>query len=260
MTIDEALAAGTAQVGRRLAMLLLCNALDKDSAYVMLHGEKLVENFDTYQLMLNQVEGGHPVQYVLGTWGFMQHKLTVDDRALIPRPETELLVEAVLSHGIQGKKVLDMCTGSGCIAISLAASARCCVTATDISTSALELAQHNGAGFNIRFIHSNLFENVEGMFDIIVSNPPYITTAEMQQLDPVVRNYEPHLALHGGADGMDIYRKLIPQAFSRLHPGGMLFVEIGPRNVEDIFVQAGFRDIVVQQDYAGLDRIIYGVR
>jgi len=262
LTLGEALRFGTSEIGRRDAMLLLCFAAGKTEADILLHGGELLPS-EEYFSLVSRCKNGEPVQYIIGTWDFFGRTFRVDKRALIPRPETELLVEQALFFlvkAIDSKYVLDLCTGSGCIAASIAAAGHYNVTAADISPEALSLATENGEGLGINFVLSDLFENIAGTFDVIVSNPPYITAEEMVNLSPTVAAHEPHLALFGGTDGMDIYRKLIPQSLKFLKPGGVLLLEIGPKEVKDIMVEAGFKDVTLKNDYAGLPRIVYGVR
>ena len=245
-------------------MLLLCHVTGQTSAHILLHGDTALENSAGYMELVNRRGQGEPLQYVMGKWDFMGQTLRTDSRALIPRPETELLVEEALNFLRQSRitcgppRVLDLCTGSGCIAAAIAGAGEYNVTAVDISADALALAKENGQGLGIKFIKSDLFTEIAGRFDLIVSNPPYITTREMTELDPMVLNYEPRLALHGGQDGMDIYRKLIPESLKFLQPGGALFLEIGPAAVMDIMTAAGFIDVQIKNDYAGLPRIIWG--
>ncbi|MCL2286007.1 MAG: peptide chain release factor N(5)-glutamine methyltransferase [Firmicutes bacterium] len=265
MTINEALKYGTDNLGQRDAMLLLCHVTGQSSAYVLLHGDKPLVNSAEYVAYVGRRKQGEPLQYVMGRWDFMGLTLRTDSRALIPRPETELLTEEALGFLQQNRvdeqrlEVLDLCTGSGCIAAAIAGAGDYNVTAVDVSADALALAQENGEGLGIKFIQSDLFTEVTGRFDLIISNPPYITGKEMDELDPTVLNYEPHLALHGGEDGMDVYRKLIPESLKFLKPGGGLFLEIGPAAVADIMTAAGFTDVQLKNDYAGLPRIIRGI-
>jgi len=262
MTISEGLKYGTKLIGWRDTVLILCHITEKTSSHIMLHEEEPIPNVDEFLQYLNRCKQGEPLQYVMGKWDFMGHTLCVDGRALIPRPETELLVEDALKF-LQGcnsnSSVLDLCTGSGCIAIAIAKAGNYNVTAADTSASALSLAKQNGEGLNINFVQSNLFNEITGMFDLVVSNPPYITSKEMDNLSSTVVDHEPHLALHGGADGMDIYRKLIPQSINFLRPGGALFLEIGPAAVKDIMIESGYKKVQLKHDYVGLPRIVYGV-
>jgi release factor glutamine methyltransferase len=163
-------------------------------------------------------------------------------------------------------RILDVCTGTGCIALSLACllGENAEITAVDISADALSLAKENAeklgiATERVNFLKSDLLECVTGEFDIIISNPPYILHSDMAKLSPTVRNYEPHLALNGGTDGLDIYRRLIPQCKNALRTGGALFLEIGPKSVINLLAEAGFSDINLLRDYAELERIVYGV-
>jgi len=263
LTIEECLKHGTAEIGRRDAMLLLCHLQGCTTAHAMLNENEPVPQYKKFLQYVQRYKSGEPMQYIIGHWDFMGHTLKVDGRALIPRPETELLVEGALKF-LQTKigeiTVLDLCTGSGCIAAAIAGAGEYSVTAVDISTDALSLAQENGGGLGIEFVQSDLFANVREVFDLIISNPPYITDKEMAELSPTVLDYEPHLALHGGMDGMDIYRMLIPESLKFLKPGGALFLEIGPPQVKDSMQQAGFADVQLKNDYAGLPRIVYGVK
>jgi len=261
MTISDALKYGSTLIGRRDTMLLINHVTGESDTYIFLHENTLLPNEEKFLECVKRRQLGEPLQYIIGQWDFMGRTIKTDHRALIPRPETELLVEEAakfLKTITPPYSVLDLCTGSGCIAIAMAAMG-CNVTAADISSQALELARENGSELNINFIQSNLFSNITSIFDIIISNPPYITTAEMNELSPTVRAYEPNLALHGGHDGMDIYRQLIPQSLKFLNPGGALFLEIGPTSVKDIMIESGFKNVRLKHDYAGLPRIIWGI-
>lgn len=263
MTISEGLQLGTNLIGRRDAMLLLCHMTGQSSAYILLHGDELLQSKTQFLEYVSRRSRGEPLQYIIGQWEFMGRTFKTDSRALIPRPETELLVEEALQtlqkrHKHVISSVLDMCTGSGCIAASIAAAGNYSVTAADISADALSLARENCAGSDINFVQSDLFDNITGLFDIIISNPPYIAANEMDSLPPTVLNYEPHLALHGGSDGMYIYRRLIPQSLKFLKPGGTLLLEIGPEAVYDLMPDCGFKNVRLKKDYAGLPRIVIG--
>lgn len=210
-----------------------------------------------------------PLQYVLGTADFMGHLLRVDRRVLIPRPETEQLVERVLADPELRKtaspRVADAGTGSGCIAIALAAAlpdAR--LVATDLSQDALDLARDNarriGVEARIEFHRGDLLDRMEpGSLDVVVSNPPYVTADDWQQLEPEVRLFEPRQALDGGVDGLDVVRRLVAQALGVLRAGGRLFVEIGDEQggeAKALTEAAGFMNVDVCRDLSGKDRIL----
>lgn len=219
----------------------------------------------------------YPLQYILGTAGFMGLDFMVNESVLIPRQDTEVLVETVLEKAdIPGGKILDMCTGSGCILISLMAlGSYGRGVGADISEDALRVArmngifnrenwEKNGRGANdILWLQSNLFEKVSGWFDVIVSNPPYIPAAVIETLMPEVRVYEPRLALEGADEGLEFYKKITGAAEAYLKPEGWLFFEIGCEQAEEvsgILMENGFRNIHTVKDLAGLDRVVYGKR
>lgn len=205
-----------------------------------------------------------PLQYILGTQEFMGLSFKVTPDVLIPRQDTEGLVEEVLKQVKPGMKVLDMCTGSGCIAVSVAKFApNVQVSAVDISPKALEVARENAAKnqVQINFIESDMFTEIREKYDMIISNPPYIKSQVVTTLMPEVRDYEPHLALDGKEDGLFFYRKLANESGNFLTPGGMLCLEIGyDQGVEvaQLLKQQGFTQVRVEQDLCGLDRNVYG--
>lgn len=216
-----------------------------------------------YDSCLEQRKSHVPLQYITGEQEFMGLSFSVDERVLIPRQDTEKLVETVLPY-VSGKRVLDLCTGSGCIAVSLAVLGKpeYCV-GVDISSGALQLAEKNAKenGARVSFVESDLFSKVSDTFDIIVSNPPYIASDTVKTLMPEVREHEPILALDGGVDGLAFYRRMIGESRSYLSEGGMLFLEIGydqAEEVEHLMREAKYEQIRCKQDYAGLDRVVYG--
>lgn len=202
-----------------------------------------------------RVAAGEPLQYVVGTADFYGYTLQVDDRVLIPRPETEQVCERAMAFVRPESRVLDMCTGSGAIAIAVAGRTGASVTAADISADALAVAKANAeaAGVSVTFVQSDLFEAVEGTYDVIIANPPYIRTEDMATLPPCVQK-EPRLALDGGADGLDFYRRIAASA--PLAAGGVLVLEIGADQGESVRAIFAGRDVTVHQDYNGLDRIV----
>ena len=218
---------------------------------------------------MKTVEPFTPVQYIMGTTDFCGLEIKVNEDVLIPRPETELLVETVigLSEVIGQKsdvrKILDLCTGSGCIAIALTKNLPDCkIVASDISGKAIALAGENAKTHRadrIEFIQSDLFCDLNGLFDIIVSNPPYISGPEFADLQEEVLK-EPRIALYGGEDGLDFYRRIFNDAGKFLNDGGYVVVEIGYAQrtaVKDICENTkGFRIIDIKKDLSGIDRVI----
>ena len=204
-----------------------------------------------------------PLAYILGNAEFYGYLFTVTPDTLIPRPETELLCEQIIKEHKNNSNqldILDMCTGSGCIAITLAKNLNSCVSAVDISISALNIAKLNANNLQakINFIHSNMFDKVTGKYDIIVSNPPYIQSNEINNLMHSVKDFEPHLALDGGTDGLDFYKTINNLAPQFLKPNGKLYLEIGFNQAKSLMnlLSTNFQNIRVIKDYNGLDRII----
>ena len=202
---------------------------------------------------------GKPLCYVLGNCDFYGYEIKVDERVLIPRPETEELVSEVLEVASRDKTVLDLCTGSGAIALVISKKSGAKVVATDISEGALEVAKENFKLFDadVKTELIDLYGDIDDKFDIIVSNPPYIKTSDMDGLDDVVKNYEPHLALDGGADGLDFYRRICAGAKARLNDGGMIFLEVGAGQANDVkkMLDEEF-NVEIIKDISGVDRII----
>ena len=217
---------------------------------------------------MKTVEPYTPVQYITGQTKFCGLDFIVNEDVLIPRPETELLVETVMAvskcQGVKVSRMLDLCTGSGCIAISLTKSIpECKIVASDISEAALDIArlnaEKNGVCDNIKFIQSDLFNNIIGKFDIIASNPPYIAGYEFKSLQKEVL-MEPHIALDGGKDGLDFYRRIISEAARHLNRGGYLIMEIGfgqKESVAEIIKNSNELELLeVKKDFSGIDRVI----
>ena len=252
------------------ARLLLEQACHTDRNYLLVHGDSPVteEQQAAYEKMLNQRKQRIPLQHILGSQNFMGLDFKVNSHVLVPRQDTEILVEEVLRQMSDGSRILDMCTGSGCILISLLHYSNWCEgTGVDISEDALAVAGENAGQLlgetrcTWRFLESDLFEKVDGKYDIIVSNPPYIRSDVIETLMPEVRDHEPRLALDGTADGLYFYRKITAECGDYLVKGGMLYFEIGHDQAEDVkalMEAAGFYDIKIVKDYAGLDRVVYG--
>lgn len=212
-----------------------------------------------------------PVQQITGEAWFMGYPFRVNEHVLIPRMDTEMLVEAVLTRlsgvptGEDGtRKVLDLCTGSGCILLSLLKEVPgLSGTGADISPEALEVAEYNAKALEAqaRFIQSDLWENIEEKYQIIVSNPPYIVRKVIPTLDAEVKDHEPVLALDGGEDGLDFYRKIIADAHRYLSPKGLLAFEIGYDQgdaLRALLKEADYRNIEILKDLSGLDRVALG--
>ncbi len=218
--------------------------------------------------MLKQRTAGKPLQYVIKEQAFFGLTFKVTPHVLIPRPETELLVEKALKKAreLTSPDILDLCTGSGCIAVSLKANlpgAR--ITASDISAGALRTAKSNAKlnRTDIRFVRSDLFSRLTATFDIIVTNPPYINQKDYQALDKKILDHEPKTALLGGEDGLTVIRIIIAEAITHLRPNGWLLMEIGydqRESVEALMKKEGCLDIHTFQDYSGFDRIVIGRR
>ncbi|MDE6667814.1 MAG: peptide chain release factor N(5)-glutamine methyltransferase [Clostridia bacterium] len=205
---------------------------------------------------------GRPLWYVIGDTDFYGCKIKVDERALIPRPETELLADCVVKSAEEGDRILDMCTGSGCVAVSVAKALKgknVIVSAADVSDAAIMLAEENAKlnDVTVHFTVSDLFKNVRGRFNIIVCNPPYIKSSEIPTLQKEVREYEPKVALDGGEDGLDFYRRLATDIRQYLVKGGMLIVECGEGQTNDILQIFQKRDYaIVLKDLAGVERFV----
>ena len=235
-----------------------------NSAQYFIHSEDIIEKnkAEEFFRLIERRSKRIPLSYVIGTRDFFGLTFKVDENVLIPEQETELLVEEVIKHS-EGKSVLDMCTGSGCIAISIALFGKPSkVAASDISEKALKVARENAKSLKageISFIQGDMFENVTDKFDIIVSNPPYIETGEIDELMPEVRDYIPRLALDGDIDGLKFYRIISKEAVKKLNKNGRIFYEIGynqSRAVASILLENGFTDVKIMKDYSGLDRIV----
>ena len=253
------------------ARLLLEAVCGTDRNDLLVHGEQQVapEAEEKYLNWIRQRAEHIPLQQLTGEQGFMGLTFNVNEHVLIPRQDTEILVEEVLKELHDGMRVLDMCTGSGCILLSLLHYSNDCEgLGVDLSAEALEVAGRNvlkvltpEKAEHAHFLQSDLFEKVEGKFEIIVSNPPYIASAEVEKLMPEVRDHEPRMALDGTEDGLYFYRLIIEEAGKHLVSSGMLFFEIGydqGQAVSELMRTEGYCEVQVVQDYAGLDRVVLG--
>ena len=240
--------------------------IDRNKLIINKNDNVDINKENEYKEYIEKIIKGKPVQYITNNQEFMRLNFYVDENVLIPQPDTEILVEEVIkSIDIKENiEILDMCTGSGCIGISLAKNIKNTkVTLVDISKEAIETAKkhaiQNEVENKITFIQSDMFENVKGKFDIIVSNPPYIKTNIIQTLDKQVQN-EPHIALNGGEDGLDFYKILINEAHKYLKKDGKIFLEIGydqKQEVESLAKQSKhYKKIETIKDLSQNDRVI----
>ena len=225
-----------------IAKELLSYVLKKDKVYLTINSDTALTDteYAEFTKYIEQIIDGKPLQYITQKQEFMGMEFFMNENVLIPQPDTEILVETVLDickrYGKQSLRILDLCTGSGAIAISLSKILNTHVFASDVSTKALEVAEKNNVLNNskVQFIESNLFEQINGeKFDIIVSNPPYIKNEEIKSLSKQVQN-EPYIALAGGEDGLDFYRKIIDEAYKHINKNGYLCLEIGYDQKEDL--------------------------
>lgn len=220
---------------------------------------KQSESKKIHDIVTKRLEG-RPLWYIIGDTEFYNCTIKVDERALIPRPETEILADAVVKSTEKDCKVLELCTGSGCVAIAVAkARPDLTVTASDVSSKAIDLAKENAElnGVKVNFLVSDLFAKIHGRFDVIVCNPPYIKTGDIPSLQREVRKYEPKIALDGGADGLSFYRRIALEVRNYLNKDGMLVMECGEGQANDIINMFPKRDFVmIQKDYEGVDRVI----
>lgn len=248
------------------AWYLLEHIIGHDRSWYFLHMQEQAEPDvkEEYERLL-QLRGQHrPLQQITGKAYFMGLEFSVNEYVLIPRQDTEILVEEALKRMREDARILDLCTGSGCILLSLLYNKNKAEgIGMDISEKALEVAKRNSRNLHIKveFIQSDLLEKATGMFDLIVSNPPYIPANVIEGLMEEVRDYEPHLALDGGEDGLDFYRRIAAEAGAYLNPGGWLILEIGQEQgdaVRQMLSDAGYEKIEVVRDLAGLDRVVLG--
>ena len=248
------------------ARLLLEEVCRTDRNTLLVHGDRAVteEEETQFRIFIERRSTHEPLQQITGWQEFMGLRFSVTEDVLVPRQDTETLVEEVLRYLRDGMEILDVCTGSGCILLSLLRySNGCRGVGCDISEKALAVAGQNAKelGISAQFIQSDLFESIEGRFEYIVSDPPYIRKDMIPTLMEEVRDHEPLIALDGGEDGLDFYRKITREATEHLYSGGMLFFEIGydqGEAVKLLMEEEGYEEVTVSQDLAGLDRVVYG--
>ena len=245
-----------ADIEAAILLEFVCNTERGD---LFSHPERLLSEDEEkkYFSLIERRNEKEPVQYITGKTYFYGLEFFCDKFVLIPRFDTEVLVEEVIKRAPKNCELLDLCTGSGCIAI-------CVKHASDISKEALLIAAKNKDKHNldINFIQSDLFENIDKKFDIIVSNPPYIPTKVISELEDKVKDFEPKGALDGGEDGLDFYKEIAKEAVNYLKDESILIMEIGfdqGEDVSDILHDNGYKNIEVIKDLNGLDRVVYAV-
>ena len=254
---------GEAQLDARLLLEEVCGT---DHNTLLCHGDREVseKEEEQYRKTIEQRAQHVPLQHILGYQDFMGLRFHVNEHVLIPRQDTEILVEEAMRYLHDGMRILDLCTGSGCILLSLLHYSNGCEgTGVDISKEALQVAALNAEllGIKADFLKSDLYEKVTGKFDLLVSNPPYIERKVIPTLMEEVREYDPYIALDGGEDGLDFYRRIIGGAQDYLKRGGQILMEIGSgqaQAVSELLREAGFKEIDVCRDFAGLDRVVSG--
>lgn len=262
-----------AQLDARLLLEYICRT---DRNTLLVHGDRIVSGIEEefYRVAIDKRAKHIPLQHITGEQEFMGLSFRVNEHTLIPRQDTEILVEEVMRYMGDGMRILDLCTGSGCILLSLLKySNECEGIGTDISDKALKTARENAdaLGLDAAFLEGSLYEPLaaykskrtnDTLFDIIVSNPPYIESAEIETLMPEVRDFEPRIALDGGSDGLDFYRRIIEEAPVHMRKGAMIFLEIGydqAAAVSGLLKDRGFSDIEIVKDYSGNDRVALAV-
>ena len=258
---------------QRDAETLLLHLVGKNRAWLLAHLDDEFGGCKSigYSQQIERRLAGEPIQYITGECEFYGLPFRVNSNVLIPRPETEHLVERVLelAANFERPRIVDIGTGSGAIAVALAHKLTTAqVTSTDISCAALSVArgnaERNGVANRMRFLEGDLFMPVAGeRFEFVVSNPPYVALDDRETLAVEVRDYEPDLALYAGSNGLDIYRRLTPLAYAALVPGGFALFEIGygqADSLAELFATAGFSEIQFTKDLQGIDRVIAGRR
>lgn len=269
MTLRTAVAQGTELLKasgtpepRLTAEVLLSHALHCERPYLYAHPEQELREVEWihYGRWLHERMNGKPLQYITKTQEFFGRPFRVTPDVLIPRPETELLVETVLKRKPDARRIVDVGTGSGAIAVTLALELGTPVVATDISRPALKIAAANAHRLSaeVRFLETNLLSCLyQGSFESLVSNPPYVALENQASLQSEVRDWEPELALFAGDDGLGIYRRLIPEAWRVLEPGGLLALELGFGQADEVAAMAkDWRNIIVTPDLAGIPRVL----
>lgn len=258
-----------ANLDARLLLEFVCQTSYND---LLLYGDRIVEEkkVSSYKMLIQKRKARVPLQQITGEQYFCGYPFFVNENVLTPRADTEILVEEALKKLKSGDSILDMCTGSGCILLSLLLMKEGCTgVGVDLSEKALQVAEKNrrkllSVETECRFVQGDLFAALKGSddaFSMLVSNPPYIRTADIEELMPEVRDYEPRMALDGEEDGLAFYRRIAKEAKPYLKKGGYILFEIGfdqREQVCGILTENGYREVEARKDYAGLDRVVMG--
>ncbi len=251
------------------AWLLMEHAFMINRTFYLMHGdeEALEETTNRFKAYVDRRCNREPLQYITGTAPFMGLEFNVSPEVLIPRFDTEVLVDRALMLAKKSRSILDMCTGSGCIAVTMAYNLpKCHVTAADLSKEALNVAKTNKDKYNLsnlELVESDMFANITDRYDMIISNPPYIRTCDIEELTHEVKACEPIMALDGYEDGLFFYRILASESANYLNEGGILIMEIGfdqAADVSRLLMENDYADVKVIKDLAGLDRVVCGWR
>lgn len=286
MEIKELLRMGVDKLGEREylnptldALLILEFLLNVDRSYLYTHGDRVVsdEIVDKYVYFIEKRKIGYPLSYLLKEKDFYDLSFYIDEGVLVPRPDTEILVDWIINTAIEKYQnrpinIVDLGTGSGCIGITLAYHLKNAVIyAVDLDNKALEVTEKNILRYKLNnrvvLCNGDMFDGIkslqlEGKVDIIVSNPPYIPSEDIEELQVEVRGYEPRKALDGGIDGLDFYRRIIPESKTYLNKSGILAFEIGYSQgeiVKRLFIEEGFCNVEIIKDLQGLDRVVVGI-
>lgn len=262
---QQLLEEGGIAVPRLTAEVLLSHALGCERSHLYGHPERELTELEWihYGRYLHERLQGKPTQYITGQQEFFGRLFRVTPDVMIPRPETEHVVETALEVCRDARRIVDAGCGSGAIAVTLQLETRAGVWATDISLAALRVAQANARALcaEVRFVACDLTNAINaGSMDLLVSNPPYVPETDRQGLQREVRDYEPHVALFGGASGLDFYRRLVGEGERVLRPGGWLIVELGIRQLDAVraMLGSGWSEVTVRDDLAGLPRVLAG--
>ncbi len=270
MTLQTALLQGTQllegkaiSAPRLTAEVLLAHAVRSSRSYLYAHAERELKEVEWihYGRYLHERLGGKPTQYITGRQEFYGREFRVNQAVLIPRPETEHLVEAAVKRIASGSRVVDVGCGSGAIAASVALELKTGVFACDISPAAIDVARRNAAdlGAKVEFVACDLLSAFTARsLDAVLSNPPYVPLRDREKLQREVRDFEPHVAVFGGETGNEIYARLVAEAARVLRPGGLLLVELGFESLDAVraMTETGWRDVAVADDLAGIPRVL----